>query len=155
MTETLNPSFSPVSDDDFLAIWDTGATNSVITKKVVDTLGLAPTGIIEVHGVHGKDFRSKYIVSIQLPNDIRVRDVEVTDGEFGDADVLIGMDIISLGDFAVSNYKGKTTFSFRYPSCAETDYVALISKIKDEGNKYALCPCGSGQKWKFCHGNKS
>ena len=28
-------------------------------------------------------------------------------------DVLIGMDIIGLGDFAVSNYRGKTTFTFR------------------------------------------
>lgn len=155
VTESANPSTSPVSDNDFLAIWDTGATNSVITKKVVDALGLAPTGIVEVHGVHGKDDRYKYIVSIQLPNNIRVRDIEVTDGELGGADVLIGMDIIALGDFAVSNYQGKTTFTFRTPSYAETDYVALINKFNEEGDKYAPCPCGSGKKWKFCHGNKS
>ena len=34
-------------------------------------------------------------------------------------DVLIGMDIINLGDFAVSNHNGKTTFSFRMPSVDE------------------------------------
>ena len=155
VTETVKSSVSPVSDNDFLAIWDTGATSSVITKKVVDNLGLAPTGIVEVHGVHGKNYRNKYIVCIQLPNNIQVKNVEVTDGDLGDADVLIGMDIISLGDFSVSNYKEKTTFTFRIPSCADTDYVALINKRENEGDKYTPCPCGSGQKWKFCHGKKS
>ena len=37
-------------------------------------------------------------------------------------DVLIGMDIISKGDFAVSNYNGKTQFSFRLPSQEDVDY---------------------------------
>ena len=38
--------------------------------------------------------------------------------------VLIGMDIITAGDFAVSNYNGTTMFSFRIPSQKKTDYVA-------------------------------
>ncbi len=37
-------------------------------------------------------------------------------------DVLIGMDIISNGDFAVSNYDGKTYFSFRLPSQEHVEY---------------------------------
>lgn len=37
---------------DFKAIWDTGATHSVITKKVVDQLGLIPTGMTKVLGVN-------------------------------------------------------------------------------------------------------
>lgn len=30
-------------------------------------------------------------------------------------DMLIGMDIISLGDFAIHNYGGKTVMTFTYP----------------------------------------
>ena len=37
-------------------------------------------------------------------------------------DVLIGMDIISKGDFAISNYDEKTQFSFRLPSQKDVDY---------------------------------
>ena len=37
--------------------------------------------------------------------------------------VLIGMDIITSGDFSVSNYNGKTVFTFRTPSQERIDYV--------------------------------
>lgn len=50
-------------------------------------------------------------------------------------DLLIGMDIISLGDFAITNVNGKTTFSFRLPStsiidfnCAENPYTQFFIK---------------------------
>lgn len=39
-------------------------------------------------------------------------------------DVLIGMDVISKNDFAISNYNGKTQFSFRIPSQNDVDYKA-------------------------------
>jgi hypothetical protein len=39
-----------------------------------------------------------------------------------DADVLIGMDIIGEGDFAVTHQDGKTTFSFRVPSLKTIDF---------------------------------
>ncbi len=38
-------------------------------------------------------------------------------------DVLIGMDVIGLGDFSITNKDGKTTFSFREPSMEEIDYT--------------------------------
>jgi hypothetical protein len=46
------------------------------------------------------------------------------DSEIGNQgiDVLIGMDIISLGDFAISNFDGKTQFSFRIPSQRHVEY---------------------------------
>ena len=37
-------------------------------------------------------------------------------------DILIGMDIINRGDFAVTNRNGKTMFSYRYPSMAAIDF---------------------------------
>jgi hypothetical protein len=36
--------------------------------------------------------------------------------------MLIGMDVINYGDFAISNYNGKTTFSFRMPSLMKIDF---------------------------------
>lgn len=39
-----------------------------------------------------------------------------------DTGVLIGMDLITLGDFAVTNKNGQTCFSFRYPSSEWIDF---------------------------------
>ena len=44
-------------------------------------------------------------------------------GAFAQFDVLIGMDIITQGDFAVTNLGGKTKFSFRIPSQASINFV--------------------------------
>lgn len=59
-----------------------------------------------------------------LPNDKIIANLTVVGIDFNDdVDVLIGMDIITLGDFALSNFEGKTVFTFRIPSVAEIDYV--------------------------------
>ncbi len=156
----ISPVFDPktpsVTKSDYLAIWDTGATNSVISAKMVADLGLAPTGAREVHGVHGKEFCNTYLICLYLPNQIYVEDLSVTDGQLGDADVLIGMDIINLGDFAVTNKDGNTVFTFRIPSLEEIDFVEQIKKTnKQQYGKVGRnqhCPCGSGKKYKKCHG---
>jgi len=69
-----------------------------------------------------------YLLDVVLPNNIVVSEVLVCDSEIGaqKIDVLIGMDVILLGDFAVSNYQGETTFTFRIPSQKKTDYVAEL-----------------------------
>jgi hypothetical protein len=41
----------------------------------------------------------------------------------GGIEALIGMDIITLGDFSITNHKGVTCMSFRIPSGHEIDYV--------------------------------
>ena len=108
----------------FTAIWDTGATNSVITQDVVDSCGLIPTGMERVYNVSGYAIQETYLVSIELPNRGRYVPVRVTKGNLlGAADVLIGMDIISTGDFAVTNFGGFTKFSFRFPSLEHIDFV--------------------------------
>jgi hypothetical protein len=107
-----------------IVIWDTGATSSVITKEIVQRLSLIPTGMVNVEGVHGSKTVNTYTVDIYLPNRVVVLNVPVTEAEnITGAGALIGMDIIGMGDFAVSNYNNKTTFSFRYPSIKEIDFV--------------------------------
>ena len=108
----------------FTAIWDTGATNSVITQDVVDACGLVATGLENVHNVTGPATQETYLVTIELPNGSRYTPVRVTKGNLQhEIGVLIGMDIISTGDFAVTNFGGITKFTFRFPSLEHIDFV--------------------------------
>lgn len=108
----------------FVGIWDTGASGTVITQNVVQQLQLQPTGQKRVNAANGAYNANTYLVNVVLPGDIHVQHVEVTEGQLGaGADVLIGMDIITLGDFSITNPGGTTVMSFRTPSCVEVDYV--------------------------------
>lgn len=144
-----------------LAQWDTGATHTCISKNVVSHLGLIPIGQRPIKTPSGKEIVNEYRIDVKLQNEnVLLNDVFVIDSEIGDQgiDVLIGMDIISLGDFSVTNYNSKTVFSFRVPSQGCTDYVKLINtSIPIRKNKIQpndLCPCGSGKKYKRCCGKK-
>ena len=107
------------------AIWDTGATSSVIPSQVVESLALKPIDVREFRGFDGKlTLCPIYLVDIALPNKFIVPGVPVAGGpNITGAEVLIGMDIISLGDFAVTNLENKTQFTFRIPSMAKLDFV--------------------------------
>ena len=110
----------------FIAIWDTGATHSAITQKVVDQCELKPTGRVLMNHA-GNEERAEetdqYVVNLALPNKVIVEAVEVSRGGFVGGDVLIGMDIITLGDFAITNTKERTKFTFQVPSQTEIDFV--------------------------------
>lgn len=107
-----------------IAQWDTGATGTCISKELVKELELTPTGMINVHTPSGIGTMNKYMVNLILNNEVRIMNVIVMDSEIGNQgiDVLIGMDIISNGDFAISNFEGRTQFSFRLPSQEHVEY---------------------------------
>ena len=107
----------------FRALWDTGATISVISQTVVDDCDLKPIAPVEVHGVHGPSMTFAFLVNLRLPNKVMIPGLLVTLGVLKDADVLIGMDIITKGDFAVTNFGGRTTFTFRMPSLGGIDFM--------------------------------
>jgi hypothetical protein len=78
----------------------------------------------QVDHLDGSSLAETYLVNIGLPNNVAFGGVRVTKGTLtGHADILIGMDIISKGDFAVSNFNGITKFSFRVPSVGHVDFV--------------------------------
>lgn len=105
-------------------LWDTGASNSSITQRIVDDLSLIPVGKSNVSTANGIVPVNTYCIDIGLPNGVTVKNVIVSCCELGsDIDVLIGMDIIKHGDFSITNINNKTTFSFRIPSTKEIDYV--------------------------------
>lgn len=105
------------------AIWDTGATGSVITADVAAALSLAPISQTKVHTASGEDICNVYLVNITLPNGVTVEGVRVTEGKITGAQALIGMDIIAIGDFAITHPDGKTQVTFRIPSIADIDFV--------------------------------
>jgi len=115
----------------FICIWDTGATGTVIRKRIADELGLQPSGRVIVHVVGKDEIASEYetntyLVNLYLPNQVAVMGVSVSEGAIDGCDVLIGMDIIGIGDFALTNCNNRTCWSFRLPSVEEIDFVKEI-----------------------------
>lgn len=112
-----------------ITLWDTGATCSAISMDVVNKLNLVPFGQQKILTPSGPKTVNSYLVNIVLPNNLEIPDWHVIDSEIGEQglDLLVGMDVISKGDFSVSNYDGKTTFTFRTPSQKKTDYVQQLA----------------------------
>lgn len=128
-SEEVNP--KNYNTKSYKAIWDTGATGTVITQKVVDECALSPIGVVEIHTAAGKTRTNSYLVNVWLLNRIIIPNVKATLGELAsNVEVLIGMNIIGQGDFAVTNKDGKTVFSFRFPSVECIDFVAKPFKPK-------------------------
>ena len=139
----------------YRAIWDTGATGTHITQRVVDDCGLKPITMTEVHGATGTRMCETFLVDLFLPNKLVLPAARVsTVDQLGDCDVLIGMDIIGAGDFAITHSQGRTKFSFRIPSMDDIDFVKkkptryLTAKV----GRNDPCPCNSGKKYKKCCG---
>lgn len=166
ISQAFNPIVRPdhITFQKFNAIWDTGATNSVITENVVKKCGLSQIDFTQSHTASGIRTSKVFLVSLRIPNNIIFPSVRVTDGNIaGGVDILIGMDIISKGDFAISNFQGKTVFTFRMPSIELTDYVtnshAKVARPTEHKkypgtNRNDICPCGSGKKYKRCCGRE-
>ncbi|CAK7066410.1 MAG: hypothetical protein DELT_01654 [Desulfovibrio sp.] len=154
-----NTPVTPIKED-LVAIWDTGATSTTITRELADSLKLVQSSETIVEGVTGSSLCRVFLISLFLPNDVCFPELEVSDceGNIG-CDILIGMDVIGQGDFAVTNKDEITTFSFRLPSIERINFTdplsyggTTIKVAKIPPND--PCPCGSGKKYKTCCRNK-
>jgi predicted aspartyl protease len=139
------------------AIWDTGASGTVITQKVIENLGLLPTGTMRVSTASETNISTdSFLIDLYLKDDLNITGMKVIRGTISDQfNCLIGMDIISLGDFSVTNYLGQTCMSYRIPSMHEIDYYKAMAsssdkKSIDQPGRNDPCPCGSGRKYKHC-----
>jgi hypothetical protein len=122
-----------------LAIWDTGATGSAITKSLSLKLGLVPVTQTIVKGVHGVKTGINVVpVKIVLNSQVSFT-LPVTEcDQLSDDDsscFLLGMDVISKGDFALSNVGGQTVMTFRTPSIQRFDFVEDANKQKEQQQK--------------------
>lgn len=117
------------SCDNFVALWDTGATTTCISKGVASKLSLMPTGECGIQHASGSSQTNTYLVSITLPNDVKINNIMVCEADLDcqGIGVLIGMDIITMGDLSVTNHNGNTMFSFQVPSSETIDYVKKIN----------------------------
>lgn len=98
------------------AIWDTGATHSCISHKVVEELELRTTGQVEggISTASGIVPAYKYAIDLIIHGfGLGHGVVEVIGTNLSD-DMLIGMDIIGMGDFAIC---GGRYFSYCCPPC--------------------------------------
>ena len=145
----------------FRGLWDTGASSSTINQRVVDECNLPQIGFAKVQTADGLRNNSRvYGVNIYLPSQVTIGGIRATVGDLGsDLDVLIGMDVITMGDFAVTNAGGITVMSFQFPSLEHIDFgkqKSITPHTLQAGSptigRNDPCPCGSGKKYKKCHG---
>lgn len=111
------------------ALWDTGATFSFVSPKVSKQLNLNTYSKEKINCANGQSETNTYIVDIELPCNVYIPTICV--GEFvatDECDVIIGMDIISLGDFAISGNGNERTVSFRLPPNTE-----IINFLAEKG----------------------
>jgi len=142
-------------------LWDTGATSSMITNAVARQLNLTPLGKRQVMGVHTSKLVDTYAIKLRLNNTNVVFNIIVAEcdslGPDGTIDMLIGMDVITKGDFSITNFQGNTVMSFRMPSIQKIDFVEGINQhhpiVTDKPPlRNQHCLCGSGKKYKHCCG---
>lgn len=97
-------------------MWDTGADVTIISKEVAEALHLTPVRKAAISGIGGLVYANVYKINLYILGKVKFEELEVFDGELEDYDMIIGMDIISKGDFAITNKDEETWFSFRFPS---------------------------------------
>jgi len=120
-------------------LWDTGASLSFIKAKLRDQLKLrmfrsgTPVSIIGVGGKVEADFT---FVSICLGNNIAIEYCPVYVVDFQvNFDLVIGMDIINMGDFSVCNTDMKTSFSFIIPPLTNRiNYADIANALNNQNN---------------------
>jgi predicted aspartyl protease len=141
----------------YQALYDTGATHSAISPQVVQDFNLPSIGARTVGVGGGVLPTTSHLVNIALPNMVMIQMASVAKIAIPSGEgVIIGMDILGMGDFAVTHYGGSTVFSFCFPSRRCIDFVGEVNAyIKSHPPaKNALCPCGSGKNYKSCCGRR-
>jgi hypothetical protein len=106
------------------ALIDTGATSTMIARRVVEKIGLQQVTMIQVAGLGGVTWRPGYLFRVAFydgapPTDvleqsrIRVLRRDIIGGELTDEhtfDVLLGMDVLTTGSLTID----KDGFRFRF-----------------------------------------
>ncbi len=122
-------SHAPPNAVDARGVWDTGATATAISNRIVKKLGLLPVARSRINTARGLTYGGVYVVDLiigKMANcGLWVTGVDIAEH----IDVLIGMDIILLGEFAISHGK----FSYCSPPCGNP--VDLAQKAERANEK--------------------
>ena len=95
-------------------MWDTGSTVTILSPRLVSELQLEPFQQGGIIGIGGQTEGNTYLLHVLLPTGDVVTFHEVYEADI-DYDAIIGMDIITKGDFHLDSMKGKTVFEFTLP----------------------------------------
>lgn len=107
------------------AIWDTGADTTIVCKSILDELQVKPQGRVAILGIGSLLDSRLYTIHLGLPSGDLIHNLHVMamDDDQTDYDVIIGMDVISLCDFAITTPNKKTKFTFERPSKRDIDFT--------------------------------
>jgi hypothetical protein len=98
------------------ALWDTGASMSAITPEIKDKLKVTPVDKKTITGIHSTQVVDVVFITLELPNSVIKKNIKAAVCNItSKVGMIIGMDIISLGDFALSNGDDQTLLSFAVP----------------------------------------
>lgn len=101
---------------DCKAIFDTGATSSMISSDIARALHLQSIDTALVTGVHGTERVSIYTIDVRFKGGFTLSTLHVAEaGADAGFDLLIGMDVIARGSMLLSSHDKRTLFAFFYP----------------------------------------
>lgn len=116
------------------ALFDTRATITYLAREIAEELNLPPTGeIIKTRALKAEQACPVVKAHIGFPKDNVFSNwpIASVSRDNPDFDIIIGMDLISRGGFAISSYNGHTTFTFRVPSEKEIKFTNDITSKQD------------------------
>ncbi len=138
---------------EFPGLIDTGATNTCVSAELAKELGFTPIGVTETGTANGKTQVNVYVGDLSLCQGrvhfSRHKVLEVNLTEQQGVEILIGMDILIQGDFAITHKDGRTVASFRVPSIAKYDFVPqaeIANKFEAEQARRMLNRIGKKHK---------
>ena len=98
------------------AMWDTGSNATILSTKLVSELRPDQFGQGGMTGIGGQSEGDTYLMHVSLPTGDIITYQEVYEANLGDYDAIIGMDIITRGNFHLDCDHGETLFSFELPN---------------------------------------
>lgn len=108
--KVINPD-NPEITREYTCLWDTGASHTIISKKIISDLKLEKKGDSKIMTIHGEEKSDVFEISMLLTNHKKPLTLNVSSFDKKDGfDLIIGMDIISHGKLSID--KGKFTFTF-------------------------------------------
>jgi len=100
----------------FRAMWDTGSNATILSTALVRELNPESFGKGGMIGIGGQSEGDTFLMHVSLPTDDVITYQEVYEADLRDYDAIIGMDIITRGNFHLDCDHGETLFSFELPN---------------------------------------
>jgi len=108
-----------------MGVWDTGSHGCVISSELIKSLKPPLIGYKLISGIVSDKWSAEYLLNIHFSNEFVIQGISACEGpNLHKDEFLIGMDIINMGDFAITNVNQKTAYSYRTPSVRRINFQA-------------------------------